>query len=188
MRKLLFATMLTIKSLTVVLAATPGTLAEERACRGTLGAVTVDNLRVPQNTTCTLNGTRVQGNIIVERNATLNARNIRVVGALQAENARSVNVRRDSRINGDVQIKQGGSAVINDTRIGGTLLFDSNSGSLTANQNVISGSLQAFQNSGGVTIANNRIDENLQCKANTPPPTGGNNVVQGNKEDQCRRL
>ena len=29
---------------------------------------------------------------------------------------------------------------------------------------------------------------NLQCKENVPSPTGGGNVVQGNKEDQCRRL
>ena len=47
--------------------------AEERVCRGTLGAVTVDNLRVPQGATCTLNGTRVQGTVKVERNATLTA-------------------------------------------------------------------------------------------------------------------
>ena len=35
-------------------------LAEERSCRGTLGQVTVDNLRVPQGATCTLSGTHVK--------------------------------------------------------------------------------------------------------------------------------
>ena len=45
--------------------------AEETTCRGSLGAVTVDNLRVPQDGRCILNGTRVQGTIKVERAATL---------------------------------------------------------------------------------------------------------------------
>ena len=35
--------------------------AEERTCRGSLGGVTVDNLRVPQGASCTLTGTRVKG-------------------------------------------------------------------------------------------------------------------------------
>ena len=45
--------------------------AEERTCRGTIGAVTVDNLRVPQGATCTLNGTHVKGTVKVQRGATL---------------------------------------------------------------------------------------------------------------------
>ena len=48
--------------------------AEERTCRGSIGAVTVDNLRVPQAGTCKLSGTRVKGTIKVERAATLDAR------------------------------------------------------------------------------------------------------------------
>jgi hypothetical protein len=47
--------------------------AEERTCRGSLGGVTVDNLRVPQSATCTLDLTRVHGTIKIERNAVLNA-------------------------------------------------------------------------------------------------------------------
>ena len=35
----------------------PTAFAEERSCRGALGKVTVDNLRVPQGATCTLDGT-----------------------------------------------------------------------------------------------------------------------------------
>ena len=58
--------------------------AEERVCRGTIGAVTVDNLRVPQDATCTLNDTRVEGTIKVERDATLKALGIRVIGNVQA--------------------------------------------------------------------------------------------------------
>jgi hypothetical protein len=65
-------------------------LAEDRVCRGTLGAVTVDNLRVPQSATCTLNGTYVKGTIKVERGATLQASNVRVIGNVEAEGERTV--------------------------------------------------------------------------------------------------
>jgi hypothetical protein len=163
-------------------------LGEERACRGTIGVVTVDNLRVPQGATCTLNGTFVKGTVKVERGATLHAFDIRVIGNVQAENARLVVVREGSRIGGSVQIVHGGAAQILGNRINGDILFDDQDRALRANRNVVGGNLQAFQNTGGVEIRNNRIDGNLQCKANNPAPVGGGNIVQGNKEDQCRRL
>ena len=163
-------------------------LAEERVCRGTIGAATVDNLRVPQDATCTLNGTYVKGTVKVQRGAILRASAIRVVGNVQAENARNVIIREGSRIGGSVQIVQGGAAQILGNRINGDILFDDQGRALKANRNVIGGSLQAFQNTGGVEIRDNRIDGNLQCKENRPAPVGGGNIVQGNKEDQCRRL
>jgi len=182
--------MLVLAALTAVaaLSVSPVAQAEERTCRGTLGAVTVDNLRVPQNATCTLNGTRVGGNVVVERGATLAANNIRVRGSVQAEGARSVRLQAGSRVNGDVQLKAGGSATVRDSFVGGTLLLDTNNGTLDLSRNRIEGNLQAFQNTGALSIFNNTIDENLQCKANNPPPTGGGNIVGGNKEDQCAGL
>jgi hypothetical protein len=163
-------------------------LAEEFVCTGAVGAVTVDNLRVPQDATCTLSGTLVEGTVKVERNATLRAFDIRVIGNVQAENARKVVVRDGSSVGGSVQIVQGSAAKVLGTRINGDILFDEQDGALAANDNRVGGNLQAFQNSGGLTISNNRIDGNLQCKGNDPPPTGGGNIVQGNKEDQCERL
>ena len=171
----------------ILLPALPAS-AEERVCRGTIGAVTVDNLRVPQGATCTLNGTRVKGTVKVERDATLRAYAIRVVGNVQGENARNVVVRDGSTVGGSVQIVQGDAARILGNQVNGDILFDSQDATLAANANRIGGNLQAFQNTGGVSISNNRIDGNLQCKENVPPPTGGGNIVQGNKEDQCARL
>ena len=162
--------------------------AEERVCRGAIGAVTVDNLRVPQDATCTLTGTFVEGTVKVERNATLKAFDIRVIGNVQAENARKVLVRDGSNVGGSVQIVQGSAAKILGSRINGDILFDDQDGALAANANRVGGNLQAFQNTGGLTIRGNRIDGNLQCKENDPAPTGGGNIVQGNKEDQCERL
>jgi hypothetical protein len=168
--------------------AAPAAFAEERTCRGTIGAATVDNLRVPDGATCTLRGTYVKGTVKVERNATLDASNVRVVGNVQGENARAVTVRDGSRVGGSVQVKQGGRASVADSFITHDIQYDQNRGSLSANRNRVGGSIQAFQNAGGVSINANRVDGNLQCKENSPAPVGGGNGVQGNKEDQCARL
>ena len=162
--------------------------AEERACRGTIGATTVDNLRVPDGATCTLEGTYVKGTIKVGSRARLYAYNVRVVGNVQAENSRTVVVADGSRIGGSVQVVQSRVAKVRDSRINGNILFDENDGRNAARRNVIGADLQAFQNTGGVRIYDNRIDGNLQCKANSPRPVGDRNIVQGNKEDQCRRF
>jgi hypothetical protein len=162
--------------------------AEEFVCRRTVGAITVDNLRVPAGRTCVLEGTYVKGTIKVERNATLWAKGVRVIGNVQAENAAAVIVKARSRVGGSVQVVQGGRASVIRSRINGDILYDDNTRALRAKRNRIGGNLQAFQNTGGVEIRGNRIDGNLQCKENDPRPTGGNNIVQGSKEDQCRRL
>ena len=89
--------------------------AEETVCRGALGAVTVDNLLVPQGANCALTGTRVQGTIKVQRNAALNAAAVRVIGNVQGENARNVVVRGGSRVGGSVQVVQGQAATVRDS-------------------------------------------------------------------------
>jgi hypothetical protein len=162
--------------------------AEETTCRGTLGAQTHDNIRVPQGTSCTLNGTLAQGTVKVERDAVLRAKDVRVIGNVQGEDARRVNVVDGSRIGGSIQVVQGGAARVEDSRVNADILYDENSRRLTALRNRVGGNLQAFQNEGGVRISRNVIDGNLQCKENTPAPTGGGNVVHGNKEDQCETL
>jgi hypothetical protein len=145
----------------------PVASADERSCRGTLGAITVDNLRVPQGATCVLNGTKVKGTITVQRKATLRATKVRVVGNVQAENHKYVDV-RSSTVGGSIQIKQGGGSTV----VG----------------NKVTGDIQYFSNRGAIVIRNNRVNGNLQCKSNKPKPTGGMNRVGGNKEDQCKRL
>ena len=179
-------TMIGAVALTVALSivAAPAAYAEEYVCTSSIGAITVDNLFVPAGRSCTLTGTVVQGNIVVGTNASLTASNVRVNGSVQAVGGKNVVVRRGSRVNGDVQLKQGGSANIANTTIGGTLLFQSNLRALKANANSIGGDLQAFQNRGGASITRNVINGNLQCKENAPAPTGFGNTATS-KEDQC---
>jgi hypothetical protein len=179
---------LAIATVGAMVLVTTSLLAEERSCRGLIGLVTLDNLRVPAGARCTLDRTRLQGSIVVERGATLQATGIRVNGNIQAEGARAVHVNRGSVIGGSVQVKQGVSAIIDSSWVNADIQFDSNAAGLSATRNNVGGSVQVFSNQGGVTLSGNTIDGNLQCKENTPRPTGGGNVVQGNKEDQCSRL
>ena len=176
--------------LAALLVAASAAQAEERSCRGTIGGATVDNLRVPQGASCTLNGTRVEGTVKVERNARLLANGIRVKGNVQSEEFRSIVLRQDSRVVGSVQLENGldgGVGRVANSTINGDLQFFSNEARMVARGNTVLANLQANQNTGGLVIENNRISENLQCQANTPPPVGGGNTA-GDKEDQCARL
>lgn len=173
-----------------LLAAAPAAQAEERVCRGTIGATTVDNLLVPQDASCTLNGTRVEGTVKVERNATLFASGIRVKGNVQSEGFKNIVLRQGSIVVGSVQLEnglRGGSGRVLNTRINGDLQFFSNEARMIARGNTIYANFQANQNTGGLVIENNRIAENLQCQSNNPPPTGGGNNA-ADKEGQCARL
>lgn len=163
-------------------------LGEERSCRGTLGRITVDNLRVPQGARCTLNGTRVKGTITVQRAATLVANGVRVNGNVQAENARNVVVRRSSRVGGSIQVKQGGGATVSGSRVTHDIQFDANRRFLRAHRNRVGGSIQVVGNSGGASLVRNVVDGNIDCKENRPAPTGGRNVAGETKTDQCERL
>jgi hypothetical protein len=168
----------------------PVALAEEQVCRGTIGARTVDNLRVPQGASCTLNGTMVQGTIKVENGATLVANGVRVIGNVHSEGYRSITLREGSRVGGSVQLENGlssGTGKLVQTRINGDLQFEANRAKMVARGSTILANLQAFQNTGGVVLQNNRIAENLQCKQNNPPPIGGGNQA-GDKEGQCAAL
>lgn len=170
--------------------ATPAALAEERVCRGTIGAATVDNLKVPSGATCKLNGTRVQGTVQVESGARLYAEGIRVIGNVQSQGFKVISLTSGSRVGGSVQLengRSGGLGKIASTRITGDLQLFSNSARMAARGNTILANLQAVSNTGGLVIQNNNISENLQCKQNNPPPTGGGNTA-GDKEGQCARL
>lgn len=163
---------LTVVATSMLLAAgtvavAPSASAEERVCRGSLGATAVDNVRVPQNATCTLSGTTVKGTLKVENGATLRARSIRVVGNIQAEGHRSV-VLSSARVGGSLQLEQGAAATLDGNRV--------------------TGDVQSFTNRGAQRFTSNVVDGNLQCKENVPAPTGSDNRVDGNKEDQCSRL
>ncbi len=168
------------------------TAQETFTCRTTITGTTKDVIVVPNNATCRLTNTNVQGNIIVNTGATLVARGVVVNGSIQSEGHTRVTVVRSttrvSRINGDIQIKQGKSATVSDVQIGGSLQVEQNNGIFNLSRNKIGSDLQANANLGtGLTISRNRIDGNLQCQSNVPAPTGSGNTASS-KEDQCASL
>lgn len=149
--------------------------ADDRVCRGTIGARTIDdNVVVPRGATCRLLGTRVGGNVEVRAGGTLRAEGVRVDGNIQAQGARRVavipNGTRRAVVEGNIQLSKGG-------RLGGVIT-----------RAVVDGDIQLVANRGRFTVRRNVVDGNLQCSKNQPRPVGGKNRVEGDKQGQCRRL
>lgn len=149
--------------------AAPTASADDRTCRGSIGAVNVDgNVIVPSGASCTLSGTEVEGNVKVGSNATLSVNNAVIDGDIQSEGHRLVAVSNTS-VEGNIQLEQGGA--------------------ITLSGNRVDGDIQLFGNrSGAKVLNNNRVEGNIQCKSNSPAPTGTGNTADGNLEDQCANL
>lgn len=164
--------------------------AGERVCRGTIGAATLDDVKVPSGATCKLNGTTVKGNVKVYGGAKLYASGVRVNGDVQGEGFKVVVVKERSRVGGNVQLKQGrsgGAGRVVGSRVDGDLQYEENRARMIARSSTVLGNLQVFKNTGGAVLKSNRVAENLQCGQNRPAPTGGGNQA-GSKEGQCARL
>lgn len=158
----------------LTLAGTGTAHADDRICRGTIGARTIDdNVVVPRGAVCKLVGTRVEGNVLVRSGAVLQARAVRVDGNIQAKYAKRIAVLpydgRRSVVKGNIQLESG--------RDGGRILGV-----------VVDGDIQLFSNRGRFEVRRNFVDGNLQCKNNVPRPVGSGNRVEGNKEGQCRGM
>ena len=185
LRTILWATAL-IAAAAITLLSLSNTVAAplNEECRGTIGAQSFENLIVPDGANCTLNATRVDGNILVGTAATLTANGVIVGGNIQAEGSTNVTVQGNARVGGSVQIKQGGGATVQSVNVTGDIQLESNSDFLRVERNVVGGNIQITQNSGGAQVIDNRIDGNLQCKENAPPFSGSGNQA-ASLEDQC---
>lgn len=161
--------------------------ADERTCAGTIGAESLDNVFVPDGKSCTLNGTRLNGNIVIGTGSTLSASGVQVNGNVQSSGARAVYINAGSFVGGSIQLKQGGQVAINGATVNSDVQLEQNTRRVAVNNTRIGSNLQVFQNSGGVILRNNDIAQNLQCKENNPAPTGSGNTA-GDKEDQCAAL
>lgn len=169
---------------------TPGgtTLQGDVYCPPQLGAVTVDG-NVLVTTACSLDGTRVKGNVLLYSGGSLVARDALVEGNIQAEFSNSVDVER-TRVIGSIQLDGlvGEFSRMAYNRVDGNIQLKDNRARLEVVSNEVSADVQAFANLGGVLVQDNGIGGNLQCKDNVPAPVGGSNSVSGNREDQCANL
>lgn len=172
----------------LLLAASPAASASDDVrCTGTIGAVEVKQVVVPEESHCALNGTTVLGNATVLEDATLDARDVDVRGSLQTQRAEDV-ILRSSDVRSNVQVAEGDTVTVEDSRIGADLQVTKQDGAVVLAGNAVGNNLQAQENRGGTSITANVIRVNLFCQDNVPPPTGGGNVVDGDAEKQCEDL
>lgn len=169
-----------VLALAVVLMGSGTVLAGETICTGTLGAITVDDLSVPQYATCTLNGTKVEGNIKVETDATLQAYGVRVDGNVQSDGASLINIHANSWVGGAVQVKYAGQLyVYHNTSVGDSIQAE------RVNQvNVypgveVGGSIQIKQ-SGGAIIEGVDVNQDILLDTNNRALVVRDNTIGGN--------
>ncbi len=174
----------------------PAAHAGDYECREALGDVTiVGNLLVPDDATCTLTGTDVQGSIVVKSRANLDATGVTVTGGLQGESPASVVVQGGSSFGNGVSLRKAedvndpavGKINISNATITGDLALEDNREPIDVFDNDIVGSVQANKNTGELEISKNRIGNGLQCQDNNPPPVGGANIAK-QKQGQCQFL
>ncbi len=179
-----------------LLSYTPAAHAADFECREAVGALTiVGNLIVPDDATCTLSGTQVQGSIVVKSRANLDATGATVTGGLQGESPASVVVKGGSSFGNGISVRKAedvnnpaaGRIDISETTVTGDLQLEENREPISLNANEIVGSIQANKNTGGLEITGNQIGNGLQCQDNNPFPTGGGNVAK-QKQGQCQFL
>ena len=157
-------------------------------CPPHLGAVTVDG-NVLVTAACSLEGTRVKGNVLLYSGGSLVARDALIDGNVQAEFSNFVNVER-TRVIGSIQLNGlvGDFSRMANNLVDGNIQLKDNRARVEVVANKVGADVQAFTNLGGVLVQDNGIGGNLQCKDNAPAPEGGNNAVSGNREDQCANL
>ena len=147
-----------------------------------------DDFEIPADTSCTMDGTRVQGSIKLKKRSSLFASNVTVDGNIQAQAASALEI-VSSRVGGSIQFEKGGSVSVSSSAVEGSIQLVANRGELFVGNNAIDADLQAFENSGdpAITFSSNEIGGNLQCKENLPAPGGGGNIVDGNREVSSAR-
>lgn len=166
--------------------------ADDINCVQSIGAKTIDgNIIVPAGRSCTLNGTKVKGNVELRDRAQILIQNgANVIGNVQTDGAYRVRI-LNSTINGDVQltgISYNQRSLILYSEIGGTVDWKDNQALFLIQYSDVDSDVKVNQNRGAARVYDNVIGGNLQCQSNAPAPQGARNIVDGNKEDQCARF
>jgi hypothetical protein len=189
---------------TIVFAAAAGSGAAQTVteCTGNLAAGNYAAVDVPPGATCTINTGTVNvttGGMTIGAGATFfvaapSGLLIITSGSLDSTNAKDIEV-SEAHIHGHVHLDgtTGGTAIITDSFIGGTLsVRNSSVVGIVLDRNSVGGSLldennQCFNEGGCNSVVSNTIGMNLVCTGNTPPPViqGTSNTVGGNQVGQC---
>jgi hypothetical protein len=169
-------------ALIVALIAFPATAqaAPNTECRDTIGPVLIEGtIVVPDGETCTLEGTVVDGLIVVGTGSTLIAQGVEVIKAgtvnIQAYGAARIEVTglllpgetevpeelRTSLLGG-IQAIAGGTVIISDTELGGGFQALNNSGPVVLTDSFAEGAVELGKNTGGVSITGSFLGEGVE--------------------------
>lgn len=156
-----------------------GAVANATACRGALGAESVEKVYVPRGASCTLDGTQVEGDVIVGTGGSLTATGARVEGNVQAEDAVAISLLGDTYVGGDVQVKRRALVTVTASTIIGDLQLEERGASLVASDVEIGGDLQV-KKAAAADITLTRIDGDLQLEENSGALVATQTDVRGN--------
>ena len=143
-------------------------------CTGTLGAVTVDRLVVPAGETCRLQGTTVNGNIVLGVGSALITNDATVNASVRAiEGPRTVRI-LDTTVTGNIRVVEatnriviGNAGCTVDPLAATNIQLVRNNGSIAICMMTIEENLQLFGNKGRIGVFDNNIGNNLQVQRNT---------------------
>jgi hypothetical protein len=140
---------------------------------------------VPDGYTWVVVNVSHSGNFYVGEGASLYAQGFSVSGYLYADGHEAL-VLIDSTIGKKLDVRNGGSAYLYNTRVKDDAVFRANAGHVHVEASRFDEDLRFFDNTGGVTVIDNVIDDDLECSGNDPAPTGSGNEAD-DKEGQCSR-
>jgi hypothetical protein len=159
-------------------------------CTSQITSGTFENVNVPPNATCILNGpASVLGNIIVGAGATLDLESVSIDGSILANGAALIFIDLSS-IGHNINAFGAAKVEVFSNLIDGNVVVSSAS-FISINGNTISGNVNDQGNTTGSGASNiitgNGIGGNLVCAGNMPPPTnnGVPNTVSGKEVGQC---
>jgi hypothetical protein len=143
-------------------------------CTGTIGAVLImDNVNVPPGASCTLNGTIITGNVIVNQNSHLLTQSANVAGNIQGEGA--TRVRIFNTVVTNIQLKKATWQIIissdqsctADPLVLGRIQLEENSANIGICRMSTRQDVQLTKNTGRISVVENMIGEDLQVVENT---------------------
>jgi hypothetical protein len=140
--------------------------AQNRICDGSIGAVTVGSISIPDGASCVLRGIRVRGNLWVGVNATLVASEVRIAGNVEATGATQVRITFFSVVGGNIQVQRSRNVLVSATRVNGNVVLAGNRGNVSVRGSEIVGNLEILRNTGKILIRNNRLGGSLICRQN----------------------
>jgi hypothetical protein len=170
---------LLVALLAALYGASPASAADTQ-CAGTpgaaerIGAVTVDQVVVPDGAFCRLEGTTVNQNVIIGVGSNLGTLNAQVGGNIQGTNGpRGVRI-LETDVQGNIQLKKathpiviGHAGCTIDPYVGGNIQLAENRGGIGICEMTIEEDLQLTKNTGRIMVRNNDVGENMQIADNT---------------------